>query len=95
MSYPQQYGPPQRPMPTAAPKSGGVAAILQALIPGLGHLYTGNPISAIFWFCTIALSWALVSVGVGIVMLCVAYPCAIIHAYVSAGNFNRRHHAVR
>jgi TM2 domain-containing membrane protein YozV len=83
-------------MPTAAPKSKGVAVILQFLIPGLGHLYTGNPLSAIFWFASAFIGWMLVAAfGLGIVLLVIVYPLAMIHAYMSAGNFNRRHHAVR
>ena len=97
--YPPQPYPgqmvPQRPMPTASPKSPGVAALLSLIIPGLGHLYTGNPISAIFWFVSTAVSAMLITLLVGVVLLPLVWLGAIIHAYVSAGNFNRRHHAIR
>jgi TM2 domain-containing membrane protein YozV len=95
---PQPYGqpyPPQRPMPTASPKSGGVAVILSFLIPGLGHLYTGNPLSAVMWFISAVVSAVLITVFVGIILLPLVYIGAMIHAYISAGNFNRRHHVVR
>jgi uncharacterized membrane protein len=39
-----------------------------------------------------AVAVGILTVGFG---LLVVYPLAMIHAYVSAGNFNRRHHAVR
>lgn len=95
---PQPYaGPmvPQRPMPTAAPKSGGVALILSFLVPGLGHLYTGNPISAVIWFAAAVLAWVSLMIVIGFVLIPLVYIGAMIHAYVSATNFNRRHHAVR
>lgn len=47
---------PYQPVPTASPKSPGVAAILSAVIPGVGHLYTGNPFPALLWFSTMALT---------------------------------------
>jgi TM2 domain-containing membrane protein YozV len=93
---PQPYGQmAPRPAPTAAPKSGGVAVILSFLIPGLGHLYTGNPIAAIIWFVVAALSWAATAIFIGFLMLPVAYIGAMVHAYISAANFNRRHNVVR
>ena len=96
---PQLYGqpyPPQRPMPTASPKSGGVAVILSFLIPGLGHLYTGNPISAVLWFLAATVCWLLFwLLFFGIFLLPFVYIGAMIHAYISASNFNRRHHVVR
>ena len=94
--YGQQPYPPQRPMPTASPKSGGVAVILSFLIPGLGHLYTGNPISAMLWFGLTCVFWLLGwFLFFGFFLLPIAYIGAMIHAYVSASNFNRRHHVVR
>jgi TM2 domain-containing membrane protein YozV len=92
---PQPYGqpyPPQRPMPTASPKSGGVAVILSFLIPGLGHLYTGNPLSAVMWFGSTFVVWVLgFLTGVVFFVLPLVYIGAMIHAYISAANFNRRH----
>jgi TM2 domain-containing membrane protein YozV len=108
MSYyppnqPQPYGQPypMRPMPTAAPKSGGVALILSFLIPGLGHLYTGNPLSAVLWFGSAVAIWTisflLTFVGFPYVFIALpfVYLGAMIHAYISASNFNIRHHAIR
>ena len=94
---PQGYGPqqPHQPVPTASPKSPGVAGILSAVIPGLGHLYTGNPIPALLWFGANVVAWLLTLVLIGWVMLPFVWIGAIIHAYISAGNFNRRHHAIR
>lgn len=95
---PQGYGqpfPPQRPMPTAAPKSPGVAVILSLLVCGLGHLYTGNPLSAVFWFLSAVVCGLLIFVGIGLLLLPMAWIGACVHAYISASNFNRRHHAVR
>jgi len=91
----QPHQPYQRPMPTASPKSRGVAAILSLLIPGLGHLYTGNPVSAIFWFVSALISAALLAVVIGFVLLPLCWVCSPIHAYISADNFNRRHNAIR
>jgi TM2 domain-containing membrane protein YozV len=89
----QPYYP--RPMPTAPPKSAGVAAILSLIIPGLGHMYTGNPFQAMFWFGSAAISALLIAVGVGVFMLPCAWIGAILFAALSAGSFNRRHHVVR
>jgi hypothetical protein len=97
--YGQPY--PPQPMPTAAPKSGGVAVILSFLIPGLGHLYTGNPVSAVFWFLGVSaawtISWLLTFVGFPFFFILVPflYIGAMVHAYISAANFNQRHHTVR
>ncbi len=68
---------------------------MSLLIPGLGHLYTGNPFSAVFWFVSALISAALISIAVGFVLLPIVWLCSLIHAYISADNFNRRHHAVR
>jgi TM2 domain-containing membrane protein YozV len=91
-THPQPYYPP---MPTAAPKSGGVAVILSILIPGLGHLYTGNPLSAVLWFLSAVVAWLTVAIVIGFALVPLVWIFAPIHAYVSATNFNRRHHAVR
>lgn len=95
MSYPYPQPKPQPPVPTAPPKSPGVAAILSLIIPGLGHLYTGNPLSALFWFILAAVGWWTLALAVGFVILPIAWLGAIIHAYSDAQSFNRRHHAVR
>jgi TM2 domain-containing membrane protein YozV len=91
--YQQPY--PVRPMPTASPKSPGVAAVLSVLVPGLGHLYSGNPMSAVFWFVSAFISALLILVAIGIFLFPVVWLGAIVHAYVSTANFNRRHHVVR
>jgi TM2 domain-containing membrane protein YozV len=86
---------PQHPMPTASPKSGGVAVILSFLVPGLGHMYTGNPVSAVLWFGFAFICWVLAFWLVGFLLLPLVYVGAMIHAYVSASNFNSRHHVIR
>jgi len=93
--YGQPY--PQRPQPTAAPKSGGVAVILSFFIPGLGHLYTGNPLSAVLWFVGDVICWVIgfLTGGIGFIILPFVWLGAMIHAYISASNFNIRHHAIR
>jgi len=83
------------PMPTASPKSPGVAAILSILVPGLGHLYSGNPLSAVFWFLAAAIAGALIYILIGFVLLPVVWIGSVIHAYVSTVNYNTRHHVVR
>jgi TM2 domain-containing membrane protein YozV len=96
--YPQPpapYGQPYYPMPTASPKSPGVAAILSFLIPGLGHLYSGNPLAALLWFVAAVVAWATVAIVIGFAFVPLVYLGAIIHAYVSTANFNRRHNVIR
>lgn len=99
--YGQPYGGPApygfyaQPMPTASPKSPGVAVILSILIPGLGHLYSGNPLSAVFWFVSAAISAMLIAVFIGFLLLPAVWLGAIIHAYISTANFNSRHHVIR
>lgn len=97
---PAQYAPPglaypPRPMPTAPPKSPGVAAILSLVFCGLGHLYTGNPLAAVLWFLGAVVSVALMTVVLGFFTLPLVYIGAAIHAYSCAAAFNQRHHAVR
>lgn len=95
--FPQQpYRPAHLPAtPTAPPKSPGVAALLSLLIPGLGHLYSGNPIAAVFWFLSAAAAVALIAVFIGIILAPCVWVGAMIHAYISTANFNRRHNVVR
>lgn len=95
MTQPPPYYPYYPPQPTAPPKSPGVAALLSLIIPGLGHLYTGNPFQAIFWFGSAAISAALIGLYVGLFMLPCAWIGAILFAAMSASSWNRRHHAVR
>jgi TM2 domain-containing membrane protein YozV len=96
MSAPMMpYGQYQPPVPTAPPKSPGVAAILSLLLPGAGHLYTGNPVAAALWFSAYAVSWLLCFIVIGFVTLPAAWIGSMIHAYMSADDFNRRHHAIR
>ena len=89
-----QYGCHGIPVPTASPKSAGVAVILSLLVTGLGHLYTGNPVAALLWFVGAVLSGLLIAAAIGFVLLPAVWICAAIHAYMSAIAFNRRHHVV-
>lgn len=91
MTQPPYY-PPQRPMPTAPPKSPGVAGLLSLIV---GHMYTGNPFQALFWFAAAGISALLIAVGVGVFLLPCAWIGAILFAALSASSFNRRHHVVR
>jgi hypothetical protein len=68
---------------------------LSILVPGLGHLYSGNPFSAIFWFLAAAVAGALIYILIGFVLLPVVWIGSVIHAYVSTANYNTRHHVVR
>ena len=79
-----------RPMPTAPPKSGGVALILSLLICGLGQMYTGNPLWAVIWFFS-----AVVCGVLFFPLVLVVIPVAAVHAYFCASSWNARHHAVR
>jgi TM2 domain-containing membrane protein YozV len=94
MTNPQPYwqAPPPipRPTPTAPPKSPGVAVILTLLVPGLGHLYSGNPIAAILWFITAVIVGTLTA----LLGLLIVYPIAMIHAHAVTTAYNRRHNAV-
>jgi len=92
---PVQYGYAPPPMPTASPKSPGVAVILSIVIPGLGHLYSGNPLSAVFWFVSAVVATVLISVFIGIILVPLVWIGAAIHAYISTANFNTRHHVIR
>lgn len=48
----------------ATPPSPGVAAVLSALIPGLGQLYSGRLLAGAVWFCTTAFFyWAVLLPG--------------------------------
>lgn len=95
---PQPYGqpyPPGPPAPTASPKSPGVAVILSVLIPGLGHLYSGNPLFAVMWFVLAGLAGLSLTILIGFVLLPMVWIGACVHAYVSTQGFNRRHHVIR
>jgi len=94
-NVPTPYVPYTYPMPTAPPKSPGVAVILSILVPGLGHLYSGNPLSAVFWFVSAIVAAALIYILIGFVLLPMVWIGSIIHAYVSTTNYNTRHHVVR
>lgn len=85
---------PGRPLPTAPPKSPGVAVILSLLITGLGHLYTGNPVAAVLWFLGAFVAAMLITVGIGLLLLPCVWVGAAVHAHVSASAYNHRHHAV-
>ena len=90
------YGSHAPPMPTASPKSPGVAAILSWLLPGAGHLYSGNPLWALIWFGAAFLFWMFgFFLFFGFFLLPIVYIGSPIHAYISTSAFNRRHNVVR
>ena len=60
MSYPYPQPRYQPPMPTAPPKSPGVGAIPSLLMPGAGHLYSGNALKGVLWFLAAGFAWFLV-----------------------------------
>lgn len=43
--------------------SPGVAAVLSAVVPGAGHMYTGHMVSALLWFMVVGMGYALVLPG--------------------------------
>jgi len=69
--------------------SGGnvLAAICSFFIPGLGQLVQGRLLAAILFFVGMAVSWALVWILVGWILVPIVYLWAIIDAarYKSSG----------
>jgi hypothetical protein len=52
--------PPRRAKHAHSP---AVAAVLSAVVPGAGHLYTGHMVSALLWFMVVGAGYALVLPG--------------------------------
>jgi TM2 domain-containing membrane protein YozV len=62
--------------------SGGnvIAAICSCFLPGLGQLVQGRIIPAILFFIGMAISWALVIIAIGWLMVPIVYLWCIIYA---------------
>ena len=52
--------PARRAKPGANP---AIAAVLSAVVPGAGHMYTGHMVSALLWFMVVGMGYALVVPG--------------------------------
>jgi len=53
-------------MPARRAKQGpkpAIAAVLSAVVPGAGHLYTGHIVAALMWFMVVGIGYALVVPG--------------------------------
>ncbi len=62
--------------------SGGnvIAALCSFFIPGLGQLVQGRILAAILFFIGMAISWVLVYVGIGFILVPIVYIWGIIDA---------------
>jgi len=67
-------------------KDPGLAAVLSALIPGLGQLYNGRILWAIFWFIITPGLW----IGTGGFLGWVCHVVAAYEAYRYAKRYNYR-----
>lgn len=73
-------------------KSSGVAAVLSALINGLGQIYNGQILKGIFIILLQAINGALTIILIGYVFLPIVWLYAVIDAYRSAEKINARNY---
>ena len=66
-------------------KSPGTAAVLSAIIPGLGQIYNGDFLRAIFWFIVTPGMW----IGTGGTLGWICHVVAAATAYSRAQKNNR------
>lgn len=71
-------------------KSAGVAAVLSALINGLGQIYNGQIFKGIIIIIIQLINGALTFILIGYVFLPIVWLYAVIDAYRSAEKINRR-----
>lgn len=57
--HPLRAATPATPVHVVAGPSPGLAAVLSFLLPGLGHLYLGQPFQGLLWFGMTLLGYAL------------------------------------
>lgn len=71
-------------------KSAGLAAVLSALINGLGQIYNGQILKGIVIIVVQAINGALTAVLIGWVLLPIVWVWAVYDAYRGAERINRR-----
>lgn len=71
-------------------KSAGLAAVLSALINGLGQIYNGQILKGIIIIVVQAINGALTAVLIGWVLLPIVWVWAVHDAYRGAEKINRR-----
>ena len=75
----------------AEPKSAGVAAVLSALLNGLGQIYNGHILKGILFIVIQAINSALTSILIGWIFLPFVWVICVYDAYRSANKINRRY----
>lgn len=75
----------------AEPKSAGVAAVLSALLNGLGQIYNGHILKGILFIVIQAINSALTSILIGWIFLPIVWVICVYDAYRSANKINRRY----
>ncbi|CAM2778365.1 MULTISPECIES: hypothetical protein [Salinicoccus] len=73
-------------------KSSGVAAVLSALINGLGQIYNGQILKGVFIILLQVINGALTIILIGYVFLPIVWLYAVIDAYRSAEKINARNY---
>ncbi|WP_434121270.1 hypothetical protein [Salinicoccus roseus] len=73
-------------------KSSGVAAVLSALINGLGQIYNGQILKGIFIILLQVINGALTIILIGYVFLPIVWLYSVIDAYRSAEKINARNY---
>ena len=68
-------------------KSPGTAAVLSAILPGLGQIYNGDFLRAIFWIIITPGVW----IGTGGLL---GWVCHVISAYTAYNRAGRKNRAV-
>ncbi|HJE19054.1 MAG TPA: hypothetical protein K8V35_01700 [Aliicoccus persicus] len=76
-------------------KSAGAAAVLSALINGLGQIYNGHIIKGILFILIQALNGFLTTILIGYIFLPIVWVICVFDAYRSAQKINRRANRAR
>lgn len=71
-------------------KSAGLAAVLSALINGLGQIYNGQILKGIIIILVQAINGLLTAVLIGWILLPIVWVWAVYDAYRGAEKINRR-----
>lgn len=71
-------------------KSAGVAAVLSALLNGLGQIYNGHILKGIMFIIIQALNGFLTAILIGYIFLPIIWIICVFDAYRSAQKINRR-----
>lgn len=87
----QPTTPPPRPMYAVAPKSPALAAVLSALIPGLGQVVYGRIGAGVAFFSFLLLSLLLTVLIIGFLLLPVVWIWAMVDAYRGNQRWNLAH----